>query len=104
MSLAPSRARNAVALPTSSMLTRLRDGAFDCALSISSSNSGIPDAARVERTGRDRVNTYALRAQFRGNVANGCFKRRLRYAHHIVILDHHLAAVIGHGEHGSAIL
>src|SRR5467141_3913951 len=33
--------------PTSSMLTRLRDGACDCALSINSSNSGMPDAARV---------------------------------------------------------
>ena len=50
------------------------------------------------------MNADALGTQFRGNVANGCFKRRLRYAHHIVILDHHLATVIGHGEHGSAIL
>src|SRR5438132_76452 len=47
ISFAPSSARKAVALPTSSMLTRLRVGACDCALSISSSNSGMPEAARV---------------------------------------------------------
>ena len=47
MSRALSRARKAVAIPTSSMLTRLRVGALDCALSKSSSNSGMPEAARV---------------------------------------------------------
>src|SRR5215207_5105506 len=47
ISFAPSSARKAVAAPTSSILTRLRLGAVDCALSINLSNSGIPEAARV---------------------------------------------------------
>src|SRR5213078_842819 len=45
MRRAASCARNAVAIPTSSMLTRLRAGAFAFALSRSSSNSGMPEAA-----------------------------------------------------------
>jgi hypothetical protein len=46
ISFAPSSARKAVAAPTSSMLTRLRVSAVVCALSIISSNSGMPEAAR----------------------------------------------------------
>jgi hypothetical protein len=47
MRRAVSCARKVVAMPTSSMLTKVRDGAFAFALSSSSSNSGIPEAARV---------------------------------------------------------
>jgi hypothetical protein len=42
-----SSARNAVAAPTSTIEISWRAGAFLCAVSSNSSNSGMPDAARV---------------------------------------------------------
>ena len=45
-----------------------------------------------------------FRTEFGGDVADGGLERGLRHAHDIVVLHHHLAAVIGHGEHGAAIL
>src|SRR4029077_7013333 len=95
------------------MLTRLRAGALPLALSSNSSNSGIPDAARVAsgpgeiactrmpfgpRPAARRATANALRPGLGRDVAHGCLQGGLRYAHDIVILHHHLAAVVGHRE------
>lgn len=98
-----SCARNAVAMPTSSMLTRLRAGAFAFALSSSSSNSGIPDAACVASGPGDRVHADALRAELSRYIADRALKRCLGHAHDVVVLHHHLAAVIGHREERAAL-
>src|SRR3954447_17311150 len=52
MSLAPSSAKKATALPTSSRVIRLRVGALPCAFA-SSLNSGIPLHGRVIEVDRD---------------------------------------------------
>jgi hypothetical protein len=75
MSRAASCARKAVATPTSSMLTKLRAGAFALALSSNASNSGIPDAARVASgPWRDGMGADALRSQLGCDVADCGFK------------------------------
>src|SRR6476661_1392923 len=104
MRRAASWARNAVATPTSSMLTRLRAGAFAFALSSNASNSGMPDAARVASGPGEIACTRMPWAQLGGDVAHRTLQRRLGYAHDVVILDDHLAAVKGHGEKRAALL
>src|ERR1043165_2943436 len=55
-----------------------------------------------ERPGRDRMHADALGAELGRDVANGGFERRFGDAHDVVVLHHHLAAVIGHGEQRAA--
>ena len=59
--------------------------------------------ARRERSGRDRVDANALRAELGRDVADRAFERRLGDAHDVVVLHHHLAAVIGHREQRAAL-
>src|SRR5215471_12928123 len=65
-----SYARSAVATPTSSMLTRLSVAAFAVALSSSSSNSGMPEAARVASRPGDGAHADALGAELGRQIAH----------------------------------
>src|SRR5262249_4691086 len=56
-----------------------------------------------ERSGRDGVHADALRAEFGGGIAHRTLERRLGGAHDVVVLHHHLAAVLGHREGGDAL-
>src|SRR6516162_5385960 len=104
MSRAASWAKNAVATPTSSILTRLRAGAFAFALSSKTSNSGIPDAARVESgPGEMAWTRMPLGPLSTRDIAHRAFERRLGDTHDVVILHHHLAAVVRHREQRAAV-
>src|SRR6478735_3608701 len=103
MRRAASWARNAVATPTSSMLTRLRAGAFAFALSSSSSNSGIPDAACVASGPGEIACTRMPFGPSSAHLADRALKRCLGHAHDVVVLHHHLAAIIGHREERAAL-
>src|SRR6516165_6362855 len=99
MRRAASCARKAVATPTSSMLTRLRAGAFAFALSSSASNSGIPEAARVASgPGEMACTRMPFGPSSAAIKADRAFERRLGDAHDVVVLHDHLAAVIRHRE------
>src|SRR5205809_577591 len=43
-----------------------------------------------------------LRPEFGSHVSNCAFERRLGYSHDVVVLDDHLAAVIGHRKKSAA--
>src|SRR5881392_3721796 len=104
MRRAASCARKAVAMPISSMLTKLRAGAFALALSSSSSNSGIPDAARVASgPGEMACHADALGSKLRCNITHRALKRRFGNAHDVVVLHDHLAAVIGYRKERPAL-
>src|SRR5271163_3190992 len=49
------------------------------------------------------MDANALGAQFGGDVTHGTFQRRFGDAHDVVVLHHHLAAVIGHREQRAAL-
>lgn len=52
--------------------------------------------------GADGVDANVLRAEIDGKVADRSLKGRLGDAHHVVVGDDLLSAVVGHGEHGRA--
>ena len=63
----------------------------------------MPEAARVASgPGRNRVYADAFRSKLGGEVANGALERGLGYAHDVVVLHDHLAAVVGHREERAA--
>src|SRR5262249_15159654 len=103
MRRAASWARKAVATPTSSMLTRLRAGAFALALSSSASNSGMPEAARVASgPGEMACTRMPFGPSSAADIADRAFERRLGDAHDVIVLNDHLAAVVGHREERAA--
>src|SRR6266511_2960040 len=105
MSLAKSVARNAVAMPTSSMLTSMRLGAREAAFSMSSSKRSMPEAARVWiGPGRDGMNPDSLRSELGGKVTRRRLQGGLDRTHDVVVLDHLLRTVIAHREQGATIL
>ena len=83
-----------MATPTSSMLTRLRAGAFALALSSSASNSGIPEAARVACGPERWHGREFLWGQLGRDVAHCAFKGGFGNAHDVIVFNDHLAAVI----------
>ena len=93
-----------MAAPTSSIETRLRAGALACALSSSSSNSAMPEAARVfSGPGEMACTRMPLGPELGRQVASRALQRRLDRPHHVVVLHHHLRAVVGHGEQRAAV-
>src|SRR4029450_4125378 len=97
ISWAPGMPRKATAMPTSSIETRLRLGALDCGLCRSSAKAGSAGSARgFTRAWRDGMHPDALGAELGRQVACGRFQGRLHGPHDVVVLHHHLGAVVGH--------
>ena len=89
------RGRRAV-LPTSSIVMFERSGATSSNAPYIFLKPAMPAGReRPDRAGADRVDPDPVRAEVGGEVADGRLERRLRDAHHVVVRDDLLGAVVG---------